>query len=97
MASIEKTTVTIGKAAIVMVFLGGLIANYYTTLNAVKDGISELKNETALEINDLKNEQKNIRKELTDLQISNKELKDAAMSYIGTGIKPEEVKRKNYK
>lgn len=97
MTSIEKTTVTIGKAAIVMVFLGGLIANYYTTLNAVKDGISELKNETALEINDLKNEQKNIRKELTDLQVSNKELKDAAMSYIGAGIKPEEVKRKNYK
>lgn len=97
MTSIEKTTVTIGKAAIVMVFLGGLIANYYTTLNAVKDGISELKNETKIELNDLKNEQKNIRKELTNLQISNKELKDAAMSYIGTGIKPEEVKRKNYK
>lgn len=97
MSLIEKTTVTVGKAAIVVVFLGGLIANYYTTLNAVKDGISELKNETALELNDLKNETKNIRKELTDLQISNKELKDAAMSYIGAGIKPEEVKRKNYK
>jgi hypothetical protein len=100
MTSIEKTTVPIGKVAVIMIFFGGVIANYYTTLNAVKDGISELKNETTLEINNLKNEQNNIRKELTELKISNKEIKDAAMSYIGTAMKPEEpeeVKRRKYK
>lgn len=97
MTSIEKTTIPISKAAVVVIFVGGLIANYYTTVNAVKNGLSDLKNETKLEINDLKNEDKNIHKELSDLQISSKELKEAAMSYIGTGIKPEEIKRRNYK
>ena len=92
MTSIEKTTVPIGKAAVIVIFVGGLVANYYTTLNAVKSGISELKNETKLELNDLKNEDKNIYKELSQLQLTH-----AAMSYIGAGIKPEDIKRRNYK
>lgn len=97
MTSIEKTTVPIGKAAVIVIFVGGLIANYYTTVNAVKNGISELKNDVKLETNDLRNEHKIINKAIEELQLAQKEMKEAAMSYIGTGMKPEEIKRRNYK
>lgn len=97
MTSIEKTTVPIGKAAIVLIFVSGVVANYYTTLNAVKSGMQEIKNDVKLETNDLRNEHKIMNKAIEELQLAQKEMKEAAMSYIGTGMKPEEIKRRNYK
>jgi len=90
MTSVEKTTIPISKAAIIVIFVGGVIANYYTTLNAVKSGIQDVKTETQIQINDLKNEDKIIKQELGQLQVSNNDMKQAIVSYIGTGMKPEE-------
>jgi hypothetical protein len=90
MTSVEKTTIPISKAAIIVIFVGGVIANYYTTLNAVKSGIQDVKTETQIQINDLKNEDKIIKQELDQLQVSNNDMKQAIVSYIGTGMKPEE-------
>lgn len=96
MTSVDKTTVPISKVAVIVIFVGGLIGNYYTTLNAVKSGIQEVKSETQIQINDLKNEDKLIKQELQQVQLSNNDMKQAIVSYIGTGMKPEEIRRKKY-
>lgn len=58
MTSIDKTTITIGKALTVMVFIAsatvsGLVA-YYSAINGVKAGFNEIK----IELNNLGNENK---------------------------------------
>ena len=90
MTSIEKTTIPITKVAAIVGTVVILVANYYTTVNAVKEGIADVKNETKLEIQDLHNEDKLIRAEISTVKAQTNEMKDAIVSYIGTGLKPEE-------
>lgn len=97
MTSIDRTTIPISKVAVIVLTVGGLLANYFTTLNAVKSGIQEIRSETKLEIQDLKNDDKMIRQEIDGVRSDQKDMKDAIVSYIGTGMKPEEPRRKNYR
>ncbi len=89
MTSIDKATIPISKAALVMVFVGGLIVHYFTTLNAVRQGISDLKYEMQLEVQALKNEDFLLRTELSN-KVTSKDVQLQIMSFIGEGLKPEE-------
>jgi SMC interacting uncharacterized protein involved in chromosome segregation len=92
MTSVEKMTISISKAAVVLVFIVGLVINYLTTLNAVKSGIQEVKSETQIEINNLKNADKNLQSDIQNVKQDLGELKMAATSYIGKAIMPRETK-----
>ena len=93
MTSIEKATIPVSKAAIVTIFICGLLSQYFITLNAVKQGISDLRSETQLQIQSLNNEDRYIKEQLSSLMIDTKDLQDQIISYISSGIKPEEPTR----
>lgn len=96
MTSIDKTTIPISKVAIILVFVGGLLAQYFTTLNAVKEGISDIRNETKIELNNIKNDQEKLWSAIDGNREQNNDLKEAIFTYIGTGMKPEspEIKKR---
>jgi hypothetical protein len=93
MTSIDKATIPISKAALVVVFVGGLIAHYYTTLNAVRQGISDLKSDMQLEIQALKTEDIMLKSDMAHLQLAANDMRMDMMSFISDGIKPEEPTR----
>lgn len=93
MTSIDKATIPISKAALVVVFVGGLIAHYYTTLNAVRQGISDLKSEMKLEMQALKTEDIMLKSDMAHMQLAANDMRMDMMSFISDGIKPEEPTR----
>lgn len=93
MPSIQKITVPITIVATIVIFITGLVANYYTTISAVKDGIQEvktetkesiekLKGETKLELQDLHNEDKLMKKDISDLNNRADKMETAAMTFL---------------
>ena len=93
MTSIDKATIPISKAALVVVFVGGLIAHYYTTLNAVRQGISDLKADMQLEIQALKTEDVMLKSDMAHVELATNNMRMDMMSFIRDGIKPEEPTR----
>jgi hypothetical protein len=93
MTSIDKATIPISKAALVVVFVGGLIAHYYTTLNAVRQGISDLKSDMQLEIQALKTEDVMLKSDMAHMELATNDMRMDMMSFISDGIKPEEPTR----
>lgn len=82
MTSIEKATLPISKVAIIMIAVGGFITTvlglYYGTKSAIQDGFNEVK----LEIQDLRNEDKLIKKDVFDVTQRTDKLESAAMNYL---------------
>jgi peptidoglycan hydrolase CwlO-like protein len=92
MTSIDKSTITLPKAAAAMIVVAGFIAQYYTTQNAVKEGFNEFKRETDLKVRDLENEDKLIRQEIRGVQSKVEDIQAGITSYIGKAIIPESPK-----
>jgi predicted nucleic acid-binding Zn-ribbon protein len=78
MTSIEKTKISISTAVTVLSVLATAGANYYSSKTAIHDAFNEVK----IEINDLRNEDKLIRKDVTDLEKRTSNIEAAAMTYL---------------
>lgn len=92
MTSIEKSTISLSKAAAAGLVIIGFVTQYYTTQNAVKDGFNEFKRETDLKVRDLENEDKLIRQEIRGLDAKVGDIQEGITSYIGKAIIPESPK-----
>lgn len=93
MTSIDKTTISIGKAVTVMVFIAstivsGLVA-YYSAINGVKQGFHEI----SLEIKDLQGEN-NLQNVLISGNTKNIEFNYSLIKDLQEAIKPEEIEIK---
>jgi hypothetical protein len=96
MTSIDKTTIPIGKAAIVMIFVCGLLANWFMVNSAMEKNFSEFKSDVMLQLQDLRNENKAQNKDISSISERQSNLEQAAATYLSEGNKPDEVKRRNY-
>lgn len=92
MTSIEKSTITLPKAAATVVVIIGFVVQYYTTQNAVKEGFNDFKIETDLKVRDLENEDKLIRQEIKGINQKVDDIQYGITSYIGKAIIPESPK-----
>jgi len=88
--NIEKSNISISKAAASVIFVGGLIANYYITKNASEKGVNDALNSMRLDIRDLQNEDKLIWQKLNSTNAQYEKLEMSVISYIGKAILPKE-------
>lgn len=95
MPSIEKTTIPVSKAAMLIISICGLLLTglsaYVAAINGVKDAFTDIK----LEIRDIRNDDK-----LQDLRIStlqkSLDFNLTCIQELQSAIKPEEPKIKHY-
>jgi len=88
--NIEKSNISISKAAASVIFVGGLIANYYITKNASEKGVNDALNSMRLDIRDLQNEDKLIWQKINSTNAQYERLEMSVISYIGKAILPKE-------
>jgi len=88
--NIEKSNISISKAAASVLFVSGLIANYYITKNASEKGVNDALNSIKLDIRDLQNEDKLIWQQLNSTNAQYNRLEMSVISYIGKAIMPKE-------
>lgn len=90
MATLEKSTITLTTAAVVLVSVVGLITTlltvWFTASNAVERGFEKVNARIDL----VEDRQQRLENDFKDLRY-------AAANYIGAGLKPEEIKPKNYR
>jgi cell division protein FtsL len=93
MASIEKTTLPISKVAVVIIAISGflitVLTQYYTTKSAIQEGFNTVNSE----IQDLRNEDKMIKRDVSELEKRTDKMEDMAFKYVDA-LKPEEPKIK---
>lgn len=101
MAQLEKTTIKTQTAIIIIVSLmtsltGGLTA-YLSTTYGFKDAMKDMRYELNNRLKDIEavNSTQNIY--IESLQTEGKDMKNAIVSYIGTGLKPEETELRKRK
>jgi hypothetical protein len=90
MTSIEKSTISISKAAAVLVFICSMIVTYYTTKNATEAGVNKALYEINIKINTLENKDELILQRLDQTKANVDRLESAVVSYIGKAILPKE-------
>lgn len=99
MPAIDKTTITTGKAAIVLISVCSILITgltvYFTTKQAVMDALNKYQAETREKITQIEKEALVLSFEVRNLRAETHEVKDAFINFVG--IRPEEIKRKNYK
>jgi len=88
--NIEKSNISISKAAASVIFVSGLIANYYITKNASEKGVNDALNSIKLDIRDLQNEDKLIWQKVNSTNAQYERLEMSVISYIGKAILPKE-------
>lgn len=88
--NIEKSNISISKAAASVIFVSGLIANYYITKNASEKGVNDALNSIKLDIRDLQNEDKLIWQKINSTNAQYERLEMSVISYIGKAILPKE-------
>jgi len=88
--NIEKSNISISKAAASVIFVSGLIANYYITKNASEKGVNDALNSMRLDIRDLQNEDKLIWQKINSTNAQYERLEMSVISYIGKAILPKE-------
>lgn len=104
MTSIEKATIPIGKAAVIVIAVSSFIITvmgvYHAAVNGVRDGFNEVHNR----INDLeKKHDSRFEKLEVSLDHTNNKIVDidrtinqAINTYLSEGNKPDEVRRRYY-
>lgn len=90
--NVEKSNISISKAAASVIFVSGLIANYYITKNASEKGVNDALNSMRLDIRDLQNEDKLIWQKLNSASAQYERLEMSVISYIGKAILPTETR-----
>ena len=104
MTSIEKTTITIGKAATVTVFIVSFVVTtlgvYYAAMNGIRDGfekyndrLNEMENKNNLRFQALEIHDSHLDNKLIDI---NNTVNNAVSTYLSEGNKPDEGKRTSY-
>lgn len=96
---LDNTTISTKAVLSIIGAVFVFAAQYYTTLNAVKTGISEVRSEMRIEIERVKSDHK-----LTELRVDQQknkleELQEAIRLFVasnGVGIRPEEPRRRKY-
>lgn len=84
---IDKTTITIGKAALIMISISQAIITFMASQFGAQSAIKQLQYDTQIQINELKYEDKLLWNRVNTL---------AAQSYRHEAVKPEEIKPKEY-
>lgn len=96
---LDNTTISTKAVLSIIGAVFVFAAQYYTTLNAVKTGILEVRSEMKLEVEKIKSDHK-----LTELRVDQQknkldELQEAIRIFVaqnGVGIRPEEPRRRRY-
>jgi predicted nucleic acid-binding Zn-ribbon protein len=83
MTSIEKTTFKSQTVVVVLSCLSTAFASYYSNKTAIHDGFNEVK----IEINELRNKDELIKKDITDLEKRTDKMEQAAMTYLNKTAK----------
>ena len=85
---IDNQKITLGKAAIIFIFIGQAIITYMASSYGTASAIKELEYKTSLQIQKLESKHELYDEKLKDLQ--------AAISYRQEAVRPEEPKLKSY-
>jgi predicted PurR-regulated permease PerM len=104
MTSIEKSTITVGKAAIITVsvcsFVIMVMGVYYAALNGVREGfdrvdkrIDNIENKYNERFQKIEISVHHASSKVMDLD---RTVNTAINTYISEGTKPDEIRRKNY-
>lgn len=83
--TIDTQKITLGKAAVVVAFLGNGLITYMASSYGTKQAIKDLEYKTSLEYQELKYEDKLIWNRINMI---------ASVTYRNEAIKPEEIKPK---
>jgi vacuolar-type H+-ATPase subunit D/Vma8 len=92
MTNIEKSTISLSKAAAVGLVVVGFVAQYFTTQNAVREGFNDFRRETDLKINNLENKDRMIESSINRVDDRVDKLEYSITTYIGKAIMPDRPK-----
>ena len=90
MTNIDKSNISLSKAAVVLVFCCATIITYYTTKSASEAGVNNALNDIYIQLNNLQNEDKLIWKQTDQNSYTISELKQSINTYMGKAIMPKE-------
>lgn len=100
MASVDKATITVNKAASIVFVIVTVVGNFFATRYAVQLELQQQKNDLILAVEKLNNKDAMLEmmisqnKDQTDI---NSLTIESMANFIGEGLKPDRPKRKKYR